>query len=411
MRQNGLRASSFVAVADVDPRIADQLLDLLAFAHVAAYAEPVPGRTGVYRDHHVPARPIDRLWVDRAATASAREVLDRSLPHLQAELEAAIAEGTVPSQLGDAEPAASSATGVGPGAAVASPTGESADAVDSSRGPVAPSVPPVTGVPPVGVPPVGDSVVGDSVVGDVVSAQPPPRPRQPLDQAAVDARWREIVAGWEGPPADEPGPVRTSWRSAPGQPVPGIHDAQGLAPGGTVPDGRDTDGQETRGRDVGGSEPGDGRFGGDRGLARRDDRSSPDSRLGDPPLPGGSTGADDWDGNGPGRRRTDRPDAPVRRSDLPGPRDSPAPPEEEHFTPPAPSPHPPLAATTRVGWAGVIGGPLVLVLVVVFGQYLPRWLPLAGVALLVGGFLVLISRLHRTPAEDDDDDPDDGAVV
>ena len=55
-RGNGLLASYFVALADVDPRLGAHLLDLLRLADVPAYLEPAaPNRARV--------RPRDRLYV------------------------------------------------------------------------------------------------------------------------------------------------------------------------------------------------------------------------------------------------------------------------------------------------------------------------------------------------------------
>lgn len=436
MRQNGLRASSFVAVADVDPRIADQLLDLLAFAHVAAYAEPVPGRVGVYRDHHVPTRPIDRLWVDREATGPAREVLDRSLAHLHAELETAIAEGvlaggTTTDRRGQpAGPGTDRGADVSPGTDGAGPdaVGTGTPATDgsprqhratdepapapasdvSASGAPASEVPgsevagseaggvPVPGAaatvdaptrdaPPPGAParhgesgagglptPVEPATTGDAptgtagTTGDGALSEPPPVHGEGLDQAAVDARWRDIVAGWDGPAADGRGSVidtPTGRRSS--APIPPPH-----------PPGFGTPWPSTA---PSAPQPGD---------RRRTDRGPID----------------------PARRRENRVDG--RPVDLPGPRAHTPTPEDEHFSPPAPSVHPPLEKTTRLGWAGLVAGLVVLVVVVAVGsELLPRWVPLLGVALLVGGFAALVSRLHRSPPDEDDDDPDDGAVV
>jgi hypothetical protein len=74
-RGNGLVASSYVALADLSPRLADQMLDELRDARVAAYAAPVPG---------VVAQLTDRLYVDRDAVNEAQEVLRQRLPELQA---------------------------------------------------------------------------------------------------------------------------------------------------------------------------------------------------------------------------------------------------------------------------------------------------------------------------------------
>ncbi|HEY9350430.1 MAG TPA: hypothetical protein VIP75_07035, partial [Acidothermales bacterium] len=62
-RGNGLDASSYVAMADVEPQLADQLLDELRAAGVAGYVVAIADGT------------VDRLFVDRAAVPDAEEVL------------------------------------------------------------------------------------------------------------------------------------------------------------------------------------------------------------------------------------------------------------------------------------------------------------------------------------------------
>jgi hypothetical protein len=73
-RGNGLVASSYVAVADLSPQLADQMLDELRDAAVAAYAAPLPGVT---------SQLTERLYVDRNALDDAQEVLRQRLPELQ----------------------------------------------------------------------------------------------------------------------------------------------------------------------------------------------------------------------------------------------------------------------------------------------------------------------------------------
>jgi hypothetical protein len=302
MRQNGLRASSFVPVVDVDPRVADQLLDLLRLADVAAYSEPAPGQTGVYRDHHVPSRRLDRLWVDRTETVRARGVLDRALPHLQRELDVAIRDGVAMTL----DPGRDAAERQGR-EAVEFQGAAAASGVAAAGEPVGPEVP-ITDS-PVGeaaAPPPGSGVGG--------AAAPPADP----DEAAVEISWAAIVAGFDAPVA---GP--SPWPSAEDLPGPRI----------------------TR--------------------LRRPVRPAPELDFGD---------------------------------------------DGEHFVPPPPLPLPHLDAMTRIGWAAVIGGPVLLVLVVLFGRSLPGWVPLLGVLTLVGGFGLLVSRL-RPSTDDDDTDHHDGAVV
>ncbi len=81
-RGNGLVASFYVALADLHPQLADQMLDELRDAGVAAYAAPVPGTTGPGLEMRLPNQPTDRLYVDRDAGNHAQELLRRKLPEL-----------------------------------------------------------------------------------------------------------------------------------------------------------------------------------------------------------------------------------------------------------------------------------------------------------------------------------------
>ena len=84
---------------------------------------------------------------------------------------------------------------------------------------------------------------------------------------------------------------------------------------------------------------------------------------------------------------------------------------DDHFVPPEPPPLPRGDAISRLAWAGVIGGPLVLLLAALLGGYLPFGVPTAvlllALAAFIGGFVTLVARM---PGESPDD-PDHGAVV
>ena len=82
-------------------------------------------------------------------------------------------------------------------------------------------------------------------------------------------------------------------------------------------------------------------------------------------------------------------------------------PPEDRFVPPEPTPLPRVDGITGAAWIGLLGGPLILVIAAVLGGA-PFWLLAAAVAGLVGGFIVLVSRL---PRRDEVDPDDDGAVV
>ena len=75
VRRNGLPASSYVAVGDIDPRLADEVLRRLAEAGIAAYAAPSPGSVGGYLDVRLPDRPADRIWADSGSHTLARQIL------------------------------------------------------------------------------------------------------------------------------------------------------------------------------------------------------------------------------------------------------------------------------------------------------------------------------------------------
>jgi hypothetical protein len=91
MRGNGLEASSYVAIADLDPRVADNMLDILREAGVAAYAEPCQPQQGLMLEVTLPPAPLDRLHVDREEALRARQLL-RELLAASSEREAGAAE-------------------------------------------------------------------------------------------------------------------------------------------------------------------------------------------------------------------------------------------------------------------------------------------------------------------------------
>ncbi|MEJ3745246.1 DUF308 domain-containing protein [Actinomycetes bacterium KLBMP 9797] len=74
-RDNGLDATEYAVAGDVDPRVGEHLLDVLAAGGIAAYLQPSSDLNPVTRTTTVPARPTDRLYVDRAQLAAAREYI------------------------------------------------------------------------------------------------------------------------------------------------------------------------------------------------------------------------------------------------------------------------------------------------------------------------------------------------
>ncbi|MEU4678018.1 DUF308 domain-containing protein [Micromonospora sp. NPDC023737] len=76
-RDNGLDASEYAVAGDVDPRVGEHLLDVLAAGGIAAYLQPSADLNPVTRTTTVPARPVDRLYVDRSHLTTARDYLSQ----------------------------------------------------------------------------------------------------------------------------------------------------------------------------------------------------------------------------------------------------------------------------------------------------------------------------------------------
>ncbi|GID93574.1 DUF308 domain-containing protein [Amorphoplanes digitatis] len=76
-RDNGLDAADYAVAGDVDPRVGEHLLDVLAAGGIAAYLQPSADLNPILRATTFPARPTDRLYVDRTHLDTAREHLDK----------------------------------------------------------------------------------------------------------------------------------------------------------------------------------------------------------------------------------------------------------------------------------------------------------------------------------------------
>ncbi|GGS96495.1 hypothetical protein [Streptomyces chromofuscus] len=83
--------------------------------------------------------------------------------------------------------------------------------------------------------------------------------------------------------------------------------------------------------------------------------------------------------------------------------------DEGHFVPPEPPPLPAADATAKFAWLGVLGGPVLLLLAVLFGWDMTWWLTTLGIGGFLGGFATLVMRMRTE--EEDDEDPGRGAVV
>ena len=85
-RDNGLHATAYARVIDVDAPVVDGLLERLRDEDVAAYVAPAPGTRGPYGDTVLPVVPRDSVYVDAAMRDHARAVIDRYLEEIREEL-------------------------------------------------------------------------------------------------------------------------------------------------------------------------------------------------------------------------------------------------------------------------------------------------------------------------------------
>lgn len=196
----------------------------------------------------------------------------------------------------------------------------------------------------------------------------------PLDE---DAAWRAIVAGYGEEPADPPG----------AKPFKSIEDLALLETETNGPAGAPAK-----------SEP--GADGGTDGRSDAKDAKDPkkdDKPGGDKPL--GSSVSFAPGIGGPRDYSTPEP----AESDFDAD-------DEGHFVPPEPPPLPDADVTAKFAWLAVLGGPLLILLAVLFGWQMTWWLTTLGIGGFLGGFATLVMRMNSGDDEEDDD-PGRGAVV
>ncbi len=81
----------------------------------------------------------------------------------------------------------------------------------------------------------------------------------------------------------------------------------------------------------------------------------------------------------------------------------------DRFVPPTPPPLPKLEPYKQLAWVAVLGGPLLLLVGVLFSLVLPAWLSVLAVGGFVGGFVTLIATMDD--GDDDEWTSGNGAVV
>ncbi|MFG2221774.1 hypothetical protein [Streptomyces sp. NPDC048644] len=224
-------------------------------------------------------------------------------------------------------------------------------------------------------------------------AEPSPRdPRDPLDE---EAAWAEIVAGYGEEPRI-PG-----WEDLPRDPD---HEGRAGEDGG-APAGR-TGAPDLTKPDLTKPDPAKPAADGERpaadtrpdgiGEIQERPRSGPGAPGGGSPgsfvvyAPG--VGPRDWEAGQPSDDDFDDSD-------------------EGHFTPPEPPPLPQADVTAKFAWLAVLGGPLLLLVMVLFQQPMTWWITVLGVGGFLGGFGTLVARMKSDDEDDDGPAPGSGAVV
>jgi hypothetical protein len=229
-----------------------------------------------------------------------------------------------------------------------------------------------------------------------------------------DAAWRELVAAFGTPAADDSAP--SPW--PPSEDVPDLGpprtpDAKTTAdppgttdpadpPGTTAP--ADSQASQTPADSRGGQTPADSPDG--DSAANPPGTSAADSVVAEPPAEPPVTEVPTGAGPVPGvipappQFRIIRPALPSPLPDID---------DEERYVPPVPPPLPQLDPAAKLAWAALFGGPGYLLVAVVAGWQVSGVAGLIAVAAFVGGFATLIMRMGDRPP--DDSGPDDGAVV
>jgi hypothetical protein len=77
--------------------------------------------------------------------------------------------------------------------------------------------------------------------------------------------------------------------------------------------------------------------------------------------------------------------------------------DPDAFVPPTPPPLPKLPPDRFLAWAGLFGSPSVLLVCLIFGFHLAPWLGYLLVASFIGGFVYLVVKMPRGPADPWDD--------
>ncbi|MFF9480248.1 hypothetical protein [Streptomyces sp. NPDC014733] len=219
-------------------------------------------------------------------------------------------------------------------------------------------------------------------------------PRDPQDPLDEEAAWAQIVAGYGEEPAWDDARREVRGESTdPGEPG---HGAGTAAPEGERPAPAAQASDAPAGES--GPEERTGESGSEDRTGDDEPRTPPGPAAPGPGSPGSfvvyapGVGPRDWSAAEPSEDDFDEDD-------------------EGHFTPPEPPPLPQADVTAKFAWLAVLGGPLLLVVMVLLQQPVTWWITVLGVGGFLGGFATLIARMKDDDEDGDGPAPGSGAVV
>lgn len=187
-RDNGLPATSYVRLRDVETHLVEGLLDRLRDEGVAAYVAPAPGKRGPYGDTVLPGTPSDSVYVDTGRVEHARAVCERYLRETNDELAWAgiVAGFDAPST--DAVPRWPASEDIDETESVPETGGRSPTRI------VRPAEPP-----PIGFGELRDAIGPDAATSYPPSSddhfEPPPPPPLPMPDTIGRFAWAAVLGG------------------------------------------------------------------------------------------------------------------------------------------------------------------------------------------------------------------------
>jgi hypothetical protein len=189
-RDNGLHATSYVRLREVETHIVEGLLDRLRDEGVAAYVEPAPGKRGPYGDTVLPVSPTDSVYVDADLLDGARAVSEGYLGEVADELAWAGLVAAFETPTPDDVPRW--------------PASEDLDEPEDASGAEAGGLRSARVMRPTDLPPAGFGELRDALVPEAATSpdaaredhfEPPPPPPLPVPDMMGRFAWAAVIGG------------------------------------------------------------------------------------------------------------------------------------------------------------------------------------------------------------------------